>query len=449
MKTILDRAKGSPLDIRSGPLDDADIMALLSPHAQQFRTLDFVTGYWSDIQEFSEAVSGPLPLLHTLKVHAVEYDMMGPETTNPSSAPLFSGAVNLKKFVLLSEGLPFLNRFAFPNLTTFGLTAMQENDQFPVSQLLSFLEATPTLRTVHIEIVGEMSFECVPPDRVIVLPNVEEFTLTEDEYGYNIATHISCPSASHTSLVYVQPPGHEMPQEVFPTSVPWNAIASRYTMKPIDGVLLMMSTVRSGLSCSLSFLSPGPATLKLGYRMIVKDEDDEDIDIDMDLGEAYHKVFSDASKAIRNHPLLANVKRLRILDRPTHPIFDLLGRIAKEVGELFKSLGPLEELTLNVFDLRPYLAPFLDPPPFQYVKQPDAFPSIKELTIAGPEPLREDCCAAVVEFAKSQHTLNVPFERVIFHMKDPPLAMGERLEPWVGIVCFLEMITTGEDQNLV
>jgi hypothetical protein len=100
VKTMLEHAKGSALDIRSPFLDRADTLALLSPHAQQFGILKPIYNYWSDVQRFSEAASGPLPLLCTLRIDVAE--MPGPKTVDSPSLPLFNGAVNLTNFVLHS-----------------------------------------------------------------------------------------------------------------------------------------------------------------------------------------------------------------------------------------------------------------------------------------------------------------------------------------------------------
>ena len=450
VKTILERSKGSALDVRTSRLDCADILSLISPHAQRFRTLDFVFDDWPYIQKFSETISGPLPLLQTLKIQVVKFPMLDLEPTDPPSLPLFSGAVNLRKFILYLDGPQPLNHFTFPNLTTFELSTTLPDEEFPALKLFNFLKATPMLRTVRINIKAEISLGGVPPARIVVLPNVEAFTMTEDEPGYKIATHVSCPAARRTSLVHEQYADDAMPLEIFPNSVSWNMIPPHHMARPTDGVALRIRTTPSGLSCSLSFLSPGPATLELGYRMIVRDLGDEDEgETDIDLGEKHAQVFYDATKAIRHHPSLGNIKRLSIRDRPVGLAADPRRRIANEVGELFNSVGPLEELTLNVSDLRPYLAPFLDLPEFRYV-QWDTFPLTKELTIAGLEPLKEECGDAIVELAKSHHALGVPFECVIFHMKDPPLAMAERLEPWVDTVHFHDMVITSEEyQDLV
>ena len=102
VKMLLKRTRGS------ARLEHADTSALLSPHAQKFRTIDFVSGYWSDIWRFSEAAFGPLPLLHILKIR--DTGRPAPETIKSPSSPFFSGAVNLRNF-LRSERVPLLNHY--------------------------------------------------------------------------------------------------------------------------------------------------------------------------------------------------------------------------------------------------------------------------------------------------------------------------------------------------
>ena len=439
MKMLLERAKGSALDVRSACLDRTDILALLSPHAQQFRTLDFTFDYWSNIRRFSEAVSGPLPLLRTLKINAIG------TTPNPPSLPLFSGAVNLKNFSLRLEGAPFLNHFTFPTLTTFEFSAVDK--RFPVSQLLNFLEALPTLQTVRIKIEAELLLGDVPPERVVILPNVEIFSVTQGEPGYRIAPHISCPSASRISLVREQDVEFEVPQEIFPT---WNTIGPQYAASTIDKVALGITTIGGDLvSFSLSFLSPGSATLELGYKLITGDEDSDEST--PELGWKYAEVLSHALKAIRTHPLLSNVKRLHIWDKhifynPRH-----LASMAKEATGLFRFVGPLDELVLDIDDLRLFLSPFLDLPESQVSTEQGTFPSIKALIIAeqSKDPFDEEFVAAIVGFVRSQHMRGVPFERVVFHMTSPPAGMAERLEPWVCTVHFSEEMIPVDDQDSI
>jgi hypothetical protein len=157
---------------------------------------------------FSEAVSGPLPLLTSLKIHVVDSDPEDLEATNPPTLPLFSGAVNLKDLDLWADGLPRLNLFSFPNLTTFEFFATYRGEEaFPISQLLDFLEATPTLRTVRITILKETSLEGVPLGRIVVLPNVETLSVTEDDpvTRFRLTYHVPLQS-SHRSPISKRPP---------------------------------------------------------------------------------------------------------------------------------------------------------------------------------------------------------------------------------------------------
>jgi hypothetical protein len=442
VKTLLERSKGSALDIIAvrNPLHRPGDLAIFSPHARRIGNLDFIYGYWTDIQKFSEVVSGPLPLLRTLKIH-VSYDrdehgeLRGVVT--PPSLPLFTGAVNLKEFRLRSEGSPFLDHFFFPNLTTLELS-VTPGEGLPGSQLLNFLEASPALRAVHIQIWADVFLRDVPPGRVVTLPNVEKFDLFmgEDGPGCKIAAHISCPSARRTSLLYEQGADNPTSPEIFPTSVAWDAIARQYAASVVDEVVLEITTAQNPIiTCLLTFLSPGPVVLVLGSKVTARyDDDDDDEEFEMPLGERHAEIFSRASMTIRTHPLLANVKRLRIRDRFTTIDSDELPRIAGEVRQLLKSVGPLDALIIDVFDLRPYLGPFLQFPEFRDMAQPDAFPPIKELEIAQLVQVPTQCAAAIVELAKLQHAAGMPFERVTLHVKNPPPEVTEWLSPWVGTV---------------
>jgi hypothetical protein len=82
----------------------------------------------------------------------------------------------------------------------------------------------------------------------------------------------------------------------------------------------------------------------------------------------------------------------------------------------------LDELALDVSDLQPYLAPFIDHPHFHHVRGLFVYPKIACLTVADQSEgsLGVVSGFAIVEFAKSLHTCGVPFERVKFQMKVPP-----------------------------
>ena len=460
VKTLLERSKGSTLDIIASrdsiTLDPvcADLLALLSPHAQRIGKLDFVHNRWADVQEFSNVISGPLPLLRTLEMNIIyESNQRGPAVMAPPSLPLFPGAINLKEFRLRSMGLPCLDHFIFPNLTTLELSATPAGG-FPGSRLLSFLEASPTLWAIHIKIAADVLLGDVPLGRVVVLPNVETFDLTISRHGSgcNIAAHISCPSARSTSLLYKQDADSPMSPEIFPTSVAWNAIACQYSASPVNEVVLEIMTARGSIiTCSLTFLSPGPAVLVLGFEVIAGygDEEDEDDDgFEMPLEQMYAEIFSQASTTIRTHPLLANVKCLRIRDKHMAIYFAKITQIASAIEQLFKPMGPLDTLTLDVIDLQPYLAPFLRPSGFRGMGRRYWFPPVKELTIVLPPQAsaERDYFGALEGLAKLQHTLGVPFERVTIHVKNPPLEVAGWLQPWVDAVHFCdEMPCAGDD----
>ena len=70
LKILLERMKGSTLDIVSCFSAPARIMTLLPPHTKQIRSLDFDCTLWADIQRFLELNSGPLLLFCMLRISA-------------------------------------------------------------------------------------------------------------------------------------------------------------------------------------------------------------------------------------------------------------------------------------------------------------------------------------------------------------------------------------------
>jgi len=440
--TLLERAKGSALDVIVSRKDPIGSMTLLPPHNNQIRYLDFACNNWVDIQRFSEVNPGPFPLLRTLIVNAVEeINLDGTGLITFPSLPLFSTAVTLDKFHLHTEGSPFLSHFAFPNLTTFELFAVL-GEEFHASELLNFLEASPMLQAVDVKIAANISFEGVPPERVVVLPNVEAFCLdvTDGGPGYRIAAHLSCPSAKCTSFVHEKDIDETTPQEIFPTLVSWNTIVRQYATSPAEEVTLEIKIDPNPvITCSLIFRSPDATVINLIFRVIASDEDEDEFDLPP--MEMHNEVFSQASKFIQDHPQLANVKRLRIC----HSFLSIGStedaHIANGLGRLFKSLGPLEELTIYCCDLQPYLPPSFHTPEFSGIEEPVVFPPVKDLTITHPLfSSDEQCVAAIVGLAAWQHLLGVPFERVTIRMGRTPAAMAEGLRQWVGTVyCYDEM----------
>ena len=440
MRTLLERAKGSALDIVSIGSPPVGVITLLPPHTKQIRSLDFSWQSWADIRRFSELNSGPLPLLHTLRMYYIRPDSS--DATIPPF-PLFSSAVNLQEFRLDSRCPPLLNHFVFPNLTSFELS-VEQVEGFRASQILDFLEASPILEKVYIRLIADVLFDDVPPERAVVLPNVESLSLVVSDGGpcYDLVTHISCPSIKHTSFTHEKDVDNVTLCNIFPAPALWNAIVRRYARSPVEKVTLEIKMNRRYslqigrdyiLICSLTLESPNATVLRLCFEVTAKAWNKNEADFKTPLDEIYCGAFSEACRIIRDLPLLTNVKRFYVHHTTHVSKYTRVAPIANDVGRLFKSLGPLEELTLTRCDMRPYFTPSV------------VFPSTKELTISHPlSPAREGFEAAILRLAESQHALGVPFESVTVDMDDLPEEMAKRLGLWVRVVCCRERSYRGD-----
>ena len=434
VKTLLERAKGSPLAILAGRKDPTGAIMLLPPHTERITDVELANTHWEDIQMFSEITSGPLPLLHALDINAVlEIDPEDSEEMTAPSHPLFTGAVDLKEFRLHSDWSPFLSHFVFPNLTSFELSVASTTYwEHRSSELLDFLEASPMLRVVHMKIAGYLSMQDVPQERIVVLHNVESLRLVVGHSGLivELAARISCPSVKDTSFAYMGK-GPTL-VEAFPGSVLWGLIIRQYTRNPIEEITLEIKDgVHDTIACSLTLLSPDPTVFSVHYQ-VSRDDEDQYTSEWSSFSEIYCDFFFDVSSSVETHALLTNVKRFRVCDL-LHPFRIQSADITNKLGELLRSLGPLEDLTLCRCDMRFF-------PSHRYsgthrLKKPVAYPLIKVLTISDPlEMCNEDVVTCLVEFARVQHESGVPFERVTIRMNDPPAGMEERLRPWVGVV---------------
>ena len=455
-ETFLERAKGSALDVTVGCMAPVRFMALLSSRAEQIKHVHFPHNSWKDVENFSKAIPGSFPLLHSLEITAVVRDNpidVNMNMTTPSLALPFSNAINLKTFHyhLNSDWAPPLNHFLFPNLASLVFSAWQL-DLFPGSELLGFLENSPMLRTVHIEINARISLEGVHQDWMVVLPNVEAFSLVACNGGlsHKIATHISCPSARSISLKQSMCAVDLIPDDYFPPPVSWNAIVRQYTRGPAEDVTL---EIKKGyiIACKLTFKSAGATIIELCFNIDVEDEDDdEDKDEDSPLSvRMYNEIFTQATRTIRNHLQLADIKRLHFRHSFRSIRVAEVSHITSEAGRLFKSLGPLDELTIHDCNLRPcfhhYFGPSADG-----IGEPVVFPQVKELTISSPLfPSYDESIAPITRLARAQHTLGIPFGRVVFRwegMSDVVSAVSEELRPWVGSVeCYGEGLWGVED----
>ena len=447
VSTLLERAKGSPLDIIAHRHPSASTVALISSRSQQIECLEFSQSHWKDIITISESISGRLPLLRKLKIAnlgAFASDGQSIVAT-PFSLPFFRGSTNLEKIVLHSRLLPILSRFIFPNLTVFELSAYQVGE-CNASYLLDFLKAAPTLETVEVELSPRVILRGVPQEMVVVLPNVRSFSLqvTHDPttHVYDIAAHISCPRARDTSLahrvndVYVNDN-----MGVFPTPDSWNVIAHQYTASPIEEVTIETKHSESGnIECFLTFRSSSMTVLRSGFEVTETGVDGSRLGVPR--AEIGWEILCQALTNLRDCPLLSHVKRIHIEYNAT--ISDIYTnralRIGRRVQELFGSLGPLDELTIHGCDLHIFLAKFVDDLGNCTWEQPVVLPRIKELAIMHPMAedgvgiFAADVIDAIVELAKSQHARGIPFERLTVHTWDIPAWIEEQLAQWVDTV---------------
>jgi hypothetical protein len=141
VKTLLGRAKGSPLGITAdyygSPIHD---VTLLSPFARQIRSLELKWYPQTKLKILGDHFWTP-STLHTLELNAERY-LDGPVSLVAPTLPLFKNSANLKNFVVLTSlYLPSPFPTSPPSISsTCG-------DPYPVSELLDFLGAPPALRT--------------------------------------------------------------------------------------------------------------------------------------------------------------------------------------------------------------------------------------------------------------------------------------------------------------
>ena len=441
MSTLLERAKGSALDVIINRYTPVGTITHISTRAEQILSLKIIHNHWQDIIAFSEFNCGKYPLLRTLSIFSLEtFDVPGqPNDVIPPSLPLFRGSIDLENFAFTSWRVSFLNHFVFPNLTTFRLISTS-TVECSASCLLNFLKASPMLRTVEMNISARLVLGDVPQGVVVILPNVETFSLVlvndSTTYIYHIAAHISCPRTRYTSLAHEMFDNHvNADLGVFPTPVLWNVIIHQYMATPIEGVELEIKhTVDEDTNCSLTFQSSNVPVLGLRFNVAYTGRDEEQLP--MPHAEMGRKLFSQALTTIQYPPLLSNVKQLRLEYRAAVPNTHEMQRLAEQVPILFRLLGPLDKLTICGCDLHIFLDAFLDHPRFDDSKEPIIFPQIKELAILHPlmEIDETECMEAIVKLAESQHALGMPFERVEVRMWSLPVGMADELGRWVGAV---------------
>ena len=441
MTVLLKRAKGSTLDIVIKYSAHPGTMALLSPLTRQISSLSLSIFFWKDVLEFSEVTSAPLPLLRTLEIRITYPDGHHDEPNMPTAPllPLFNGAVNLEEFIFQPKWSASFNHFAFPTLTTLKLLILPMN-RWIAQELFDFLKASPTLLTVKIRVEEGGIPENIPREMVVVLPNVETLSLNVDGNGlqaYELAVHISCPRAKYTSLT--QDIGESKMSsnlKSFPDPVSWEAISSQYTTSPVEEVTFetyddQLPTI---FAYSLTFKSSDATAVRLGFRVTESGTEEEDLEWSH-LHEAMNcETFSRACRAIRDHPQLSHLKRLHLKDR--FEFFGIFGDYTEEMAnmlwELFRWVGPLDELVIHAWD------PEMFVPGIENVDR--VLPAVRELRISDIRMVDEERCAdGIVELARSQHELEKPFERVTVSGWGVPAVMAGQLRRWVNEVDCYEL----------
>lgn len=391
-----------------------------------------------DIRNLCETIPGPFPLLHALTIEET-----GTLFTSFRIPPLFQGALNVQKFVLHTDHASSLFHFAFPNLTILDFRTRKGFDVVSGSLLLDFLEASPLLQKVNMVIPGNISCASIHPDKVAVLPCVKYFSLTflRNWFRWGFTTHLSCPSAEHTMFrarAHYNIP-EDISEDIYPPSQVWSAITQQYARDIFDEVELRLKTDQEFVS-SFVFRSSNKDTLGFHYNSSFGSACGSKSISGKIIG---YTVFSRASRILRDHPQVGNVRRLYIQGGDF--LVGDLESAANDIGKLLGSLGFLERLCLDKRDPRPFLDPFLKTPLFPEAIQSTSFPSIKELTIISPIRSlsnNKTHAAALIKLAKSQSARGVPFEHMT--LRPPvPSRVVERLMLSVHTVVCGEVLPDG------
>ena len=429
VKTLLERSKQSQLTIWIGGNVPVSTMILLSSRTNRIWDLGFVDCGWAAIQEFVDINPGPFPLLNSLTFNITAGGPLDDSNAIvPPSTRLFSTAVNLREFCfyLGSSWSPPLSRFSFPNLVEFRFLVQQGRGGFPTLQLLNFLEASPMLQVVSIHFMVDLSLNGVPRERVVVLPKVEDLRIivVESTPGYNLMTHLSCPSIMSASFTLEADPDTNItpPEGIFPSPALWNVIVQQYTRSPLVDITLLQD---NDVACRIVLRSSDTAIIELCIDIATNDETKDEI---------YQGVFTQAINATSNHPQISNVRHFRLCHNYDYPVSACVPHIANEAGRLFKTLRPLDGLTIYNCDIQPYSRFFLSILE-GHVDESVVIPPIKELTILYPMYSSEqEFMVAIVGLAWSRYVLGVPFESVIIQMAKVPAGVEEALTPWVDNV---------------
>ena len=282
-------------------------MTLIFPRTQQMRSLKFIRNHWQDIVSFSEFNSNQLPLLRTLKIiyPTILNSHSQPNVVTSPSLPIFRGSTDLEQFVFHSPRLSHLSHFIFLKLTTFKLVS-HPGDEHSASYLLEFLKASPMLQTVKVNISATVTLSSLPPEMVVVLPNVKTFSLLVANgpmtHIYDIAAHISRPCTRHTSLTSeVEDTRMSVTLKIFPTLASQNTIVHQHTGSPVKEVTLEIQAPKfDDIKSFLTFWFFNATVVKFGFNINETGVDRDELI--MTCAKMGWEIFSQALMTIQDHP---------------------------------------------------------------------------------------------------------------------------------------------------
>ena len=187
-----------------------------------------------------------------------------------------------------------------------------------------------------------MPFNDISQDRVIVLRSLETFTVvsTDGRGDSEFVIHTPCPSARSISIVHKTCVSDVVVVEIFPATVYWDTFIRQYTRSPVEDVTIEMKFHEILTTSTLTFRSPAWARAPKSpvaascYQQMYKTE------------------FSSRPlglSGITHRPLTSSTFPSATISVFSLPVEDSL--IANEVGELFGTVGALDESTIYESDL--------------------------------------------------------------------------------------------------
>jgi hypothetical protein len=421
VETLLDRAKEYPLDVVVGGEIGSSTIQLLTAKAHQIQRLEFERTHLEGVLDVSEAISGNT-LLSTLKVAIDSRPVNLPEDL----PPFLNGAGKLAHFVFLGdpEYLPLFSRLGC--LSTLEAT-IQSDCSFlpPLSHLLDFLKASPTLRTVEVKIPGGVFLDDGAAWEVVDLPNLKTLSISAECAAllYKLAVHISCHGVGSVYLNHVEQDWGEsgLEQEVVPDGEFWQTIAGHYASGPVEEVKVEAyhNKAASAISALLTLLSSDGKAVKLRFDFFTGGwccTHDENI--------ASTLAVLRALKAVRDRPP-SDIQRLHIqqccVSISPSPYTSAL---SQEFTAFFGHIGRLQCLTLQGGNLHVFNTP-------DDQGRTVEFPDTNELVVSdwsGPWTGAEEWNEHAASLIRSQHKRHKQFKRVTICAPDACYGMEEWLD---------------------